>query len=388
MWDTVVVVNTLNHDFTPAEQKTCANYTYLQDNQYDSTFWTDSDPDDPLWDVYPYGDRTQGSGGGGGQSIGLTPGIASSGFSAQSVTARRGKPIPPDTGIVPMVGSAGAINPSTFKLWLNGTLIVDNNTPVGNQVRHISSNKLGASYEVSATHPSLNKHNPLNPPSDSGGWNEMIASIADSTGHRSYVRARFVQLGGGPGAVVAPVPVTPLRDFSHSDQGECAAFGSLQCGGVMLTQGIPGFVTRDRDRSLHLMYRSTSQRAPTLLPYEILIGRVQLAPESIQVTLREGGALVGSNGQLTHYFGTVVPPGAGPFDLPQVLNEQSTDRRVVGTDLPASSENAAVRTITASVRTFYANGSQSREDTVRQEVIQLYLPDNYRNAFRIRLGPR
>ncbi len=377
--DTVVRVSTLNHDFTPTDNKTCANYTYLQDNQYDWAFWMDTDPDDPLWDVYPYGDRSQG-GGGGGQSIGMTPEVSSSTALGTGANPQRDKRNPPDGDVTPMVGSAGAINPSTFKLWLNGTLIVNNNTPIGSQVRHISSSNVGATYEVSATHPSLNKFNPLNPPSDSGGWNEMIASIADSTGHRSYVRARFVQLGGGPGAVVAPVPVSPLRDFSHLDQGECAAFGALQCGGIMLTQGIPGFVTRDRDRSLNLVYRSTSQRAPTILPYDIMIERTQLAPESLQVTLREGGALVGQNGQLTHYFGTVTPAGAGPFDVTQVLNELVTTRRVVGTDLPASTLNAAIRTIKASVRPFYA-GAPAPEDTVSQEVVQLYLSDTTTTRF-------
>ena len=381
VWDTMVVVNTLNHDFRASDNKTCANYVYLQDNQYDWAFWQDTDPNDPLWDVYPYGDRSVG--GGGGQSIGATPEVSSSSAGGAGVSsAQRGKPAPPDSGVVQFLGSAGAINPSTFKLWLNGALIADNNTPIGTQVRRISFSKVGATYQVSATHPSLHKYNPLNPPSDNGGWNEMIASIADSTGHRSYVRSRFVQLGGaGPGNPIAPIPVTPVRNFSHLDQGECAAFGALQCGGVMLTQGIPGFVTRDRDRSLHLVYRSTSQRAPTILPYEVVVERTQLAPESLQVTLREGGALVGANGQLTHYFGTVTPPNPGPFDVTQVLDEHATARRVVGTDLPAATASAAIRTITTSVRSFYSNGSQSREDTVRQEVVQLYLSDTTTSRF-------
>jgi hypothetical protein len=49
----------------------------------------------------------------------------------------------------------------------------------------------------------------------------------------------------------------------------------------MLTQSVPGFVSRDKERDLHLIYRSASQRAPTILPTQIFIPRANKAPDSL-----------------------------------------------------------------------------------------------------------
>ena len=62
-----------------------------------------------------------------------------------------------------------------------------------------------------------------------------MATIADSTGHASSVRARFVVLAGGTPTL--PIRITPLRNFAHLAQGDCAAFGAIQCDGVTVKPG-------------------------------------------------------------------------------------------------------------------------------------------------------
>src|SRR5581483_11298267 len=209
--------------------------------------------------------------------------------------------------------------------------------------------------------------NPNNPTADNGGWNEMIASIADSQGNWTSVRSRFVQL---PPPTVQDLALTPLRSFDHLQQDDCAAFGPFQCGGVMLTQAIPGFVTRDRDRGLHLVYRSASQRAPTILPYQLNVSAFQIPPDSIRITAFENGAVVS---ETLRYMGLVRPTGASPDD--PSLNPRTTEVRVVGAELRApATGDAAIRSIQVAIQGFYPNGV-NRTNSVSQEVTQLYRTD-------------
>ena len=111
-----------------------------------------------------------------------------------------------------------------------------------------------------------------------GGWNEIEASIADNSGNRTTIWVRFVYVSSGTVGPVDSIGRRPLRSFAKSDQGDCAAFGAFQCEGVVLTQTIPGFVTRDRSRDLHLVYNSSTQRARTILPIELRIAGAKKAP--------------------------------------------------------------------------------------------------------------
>ncbi len=367
-YDTALIVTTLYHDYKAADNVTCANhpqwYTYLTDAQYDWNFWTIqvTPQTDSLWAVYPYGDRTIG---GMSAPIGADP--LSPGGQPMPPQANHGKGQPVDSGPIILVENPGAIDPRTFRLSLNGVTIVDNDTPLSSYVRKTSSDLIGHRYEVSASHPSMHRYDPVAPTTDNGGWNEMVASIADSTGHRSFVRARFVQIKP---RLPSALQLTAVRDFGKLSQGECAAFGAFQCGGVMLVQTIPGFVTRDRDRSIHLVYRSASQRAPTSLPIQVGISSLQLAPDSIQTTTWSAGVQLGAT---LRYCGTKRPTGM-PANDPCPW-DRATDKYVVGAEVPApASGDAAIRTIAAAVTGLYGSFGP-HTDTLRQDVVQMYLTD-------------
>src|SRR5262245_25955696 len=160
----------------------------------------------------------------------------------------------------------------------------------------------------------------------------MIATISDSTGHSSSVRSRFVVLPPLPAMSVA---LKPLRNFTHQTQADCAAFGAFQCGSVILTQTIPGYVTRDRDRSLHLVYRSASQRIPTALPLQLTVDHLQRAPDSLQLRPKENGAGTGAADSVLRYVGMSSPSGYPSADSATLMWLFSTEVRAMGTSLPA-----------------------------------------------------
>lgn len=365
-FDTAIAITTTNHDYLPGDPHTCTWFTYLTPSQYDWNFWDDPSPTDPMWDVYPYSDFTPPGGGGGPQSPaggGGKPGTGTGG------------------GPGPMAPVAGAMNPDSVRAWLNGTLIINNGLGVaGKGITVISRDPVQYVYSLSVAtgvaQGFVHRYNPSSPSSDNGGWNEMIFAAADSTGHWTKVRSRFVQLQSN---ATGPLVATPLRDFRHQGQDDCAAFGALQCAGVMLVQGIPGFVTRDKDRSLHLVYRSASQRAVTVLPYDLYISRILRAPDSVNVVLREGGVVVSDT---QRYYGRKKPSGAPAAEF-DTLWENANERRVLGAGLraPVTGTNAAVRTITAQLRSFYGSSPTFQDDTVRQEVAQLYLSDTTTSRF-------
>src|SRR6266498_3808841 len=344
-YDSALMVNTLNHDYKASDGVSCAdpNYVYLQDNQYDWSFWNipSTPQSDSVWAVYPYGDLS-----GGARLVTI------------STSSEKPQGTPP-----------GAIDPSSFQLWLNGVLIVDHDAPVpayATYVRKTSSDVLSQQYSISGLHPKMHRYDPLNFASDSDGWNTLEASIADSTGHRTSVRARFVQVKPRP---ITSLTITALHNFDKLEQGECAAFGAFQCGGVFLTQTIPGFVSRDHDRSLHLVYRSNSQQAPTALPFNLRMSSLQLAPDSIRMSIAEGGV---SRGDTVRFFGTKKPANAPPND--PALWDATTGDWIVGAELPAATTQTAVRSVLVGITGLY--GAQGpRTNTVPQEVVQIALTD-------------
>ena len=393
-------IATATIDFKDSDNKTCAQYGYLPYSSFDWGWWTGTDPYDTLWTGYPFDDKSQ--------LISLEssdagePDIRSYGFQLASLGRVYGPNVLDLAGALPAsrpwlggrdgavrgahgvpgnvhrgrasgtglrLPSPGAINPSSFRLTLNGTLIVSGPTPqtTGVTVEYVRLG--GASVKLPANHSLLRSFDPAAPLANSGGWNELIATIADSTGNMTSVRARFVNLIPGN---VAPVALTALRDFSKVDQGECAAVGVFQCGGVMLSYAIPGFVTRDKDRSLHLVYRSASQRLPAVLPVQLSVRREQKAPDSVHVFTLAGGLRLDS----LRYAGTRGQvSGVGSSNL----WEHADETRIVGAVLPPGSGNAAIRPVTATVRQFYPGATQ--ENTVSQEVVQLTLSDTTATRF-------
>ncbi len=362
-------INALFHDYTVSDNTTCANYTYLTDSQYDSVFWNQS-RHDTLWSTYPYDDHP----------------MAPMFLGAPASRSPIGKPFGgkgKSGGVVSLVGpmlpSAGAIDPRTFNVTLNGHAIISGGQPVGNEgVVQKMYSLLEQEYFISFQNTHFYKYNETNPPSSpNGGWNEMIASIADSTGHQSSVRSRFVVLQPLPATSIA---LKPLRNFTHQSQGDCAAFGPFQCGGVILTQTIPGYVTRDRDRSLHLVYRSSSQRVPTPLPLQLTVDHLQRPPDSLQLRPKENGVGTGGADSAIRYVGMFGPAGYPSGDAATLMQLFATEIRATGTSLPAlGSGSHAIRRIRYDVKSFYP--STVITDTVSQEVVQLYLTDTTTNRF-------
>src|SRR6266496_2326207 len=172
-----------------------------------------------------------------------------------------------------------------------------------------------------------------------------------------------------PSSTASVVTIPALHNFDKLEQGECAAFGAFQCGGVFLTQTIPGFVSRDHDRSLHLVYRSNSQQAPTALPFNLRMSSLQLAPDSIRMSIAEGGV---SRGDTVRFFGTKKPANAPPND--PALWDTTTSDWIVGAELPAATTQTAVRSVLVGITGLY--GAQGpRTNTVPQEVVQIALTD-------------
>jgi RHS repeat-associated protein len=142
----------------------------------------------------------------------------------------------------------------------------------------------------------------------------------------------------------------------------------------MVVQGIPGLVSRDKPRDLHLIYRSTSQRAQTIAPIQLFIDPLQKAPDSLRVVPKEGAVAVGTT---TRYAGLKGSPG-GKFVLP--LDESAKEYRAVAAEINAPSGQAAIRSITSEVTHFYPGGV-TRTDAISQQVVQLYLNDTTATRF-------
>ncbi|HET6579892.1 MAG TPA: hypothetical protein VFG66_16345, partial [Gemmatimonadales bacterium] len=392
-------IGTATIDFKPSDETTCDQYGYLPRSSFDWSYWQGSDRADTLWKSYPYSDSSQIALGRRAGELELAAALPLSRSWARSSGPRgsgpRGGALALSstserlvrgwlTGLARgqrRLPSVGAIDPRTFRLSLNGTLIVrgDSNTVSGVTVESVA--RAGASVKIPGNHPLLHRYDLANPSNDNGGWNELIATIADSTGHSTSVRARFVQLDPG---LVAPLALAPLRDFTRLDQGECAAFGVFQCGGVMLTQTIPGFVSRDKDRSLHLVYRSASQRAPAILPIQVSMAREQKAPDSLRVVPSVGGVVAGDT---LRYAGTKgAVSGVGSTNL----WENADEVRIVGAQLDAQAPGSdPIQQVTTAVRGYYTvpdsvgqvPHTQIQDGQVSQEVVRAFLTDTLTTRF-------
>ncbi len=376
-------ITTLTVDRLETDSITCDDYPYLSRQDFNWDYWTSSDIDDPMWDKYPYGGLTlraspaafdspmelamierQHS----GPHASPSPFIHARQRESRSPSRPMGRPrrmVTPATLMDALIPDPGAIDPSTFTLTLNDTVIVTGHSAHVAGIVVDQVGRTGATILVPADHPLLNEYDPTD--STGHGWNEIVASIADSGGRRTYVRTQFVHMG--PGAV-APLNLRATRRFLKRDMGECAAFGLFQCGEVFLTQTIPGFVTRDKARALHLVYRSGSQRAPTGLPVEIDIARTQKAPDSVAVVPLEGSTPAGPHTRYAGTKGTVSGIGAS------LLWEHADETRIVGAELTATaSASATVRAIAVAVNQYYPN-DVIRSDTLQQQVVETALVDS------------
>ena len=392
-------------DHADTSSVTCGDYGYLGPDDFNWGAWQGVDSADVLWAGYAYSDRaglgflaSLGPVFGGAAYASLStrdyPKLALSGgprvdfghwvdlwadasrtrrgdhataARRRSRSARSGGRSLGEAISRLFVGDAGAINVHSFTLVLNGdTLIADSTGRSGASIVQLT--KVGAVIHLWEGNSHLNKYD-ANDPTNHPGWNELIASIADSGGHRTAIRARFVMVGAGPYETLA---LTPLRDFSHGSEGDCAAFGAVQCGGTFLTQTIPGFTTRDRNRALHLVYRSQSQKAATILPFEMKISRLQHAPDSLWVYTRTGAVRLSDT---LRYAGT----HGGDATVYRIW-ENANEDRVLGADLPAAAGEAAIRPVTIGVHGFYGIDGQ-HDDSLTQEVVQLRLTDTASTRF-------
>jgi hypothetical protein len=158
----------------------------------------------------------------------------------------------------------------------------------------------------------------------------------------------------------------------------------FQCSGVMLTHTIPGFVSRDKDRSLHLVYRSASQRSPAILPIQVSMVRGQGAPDSLQVIPSADGVIAGD---ALRYAGTKgVVTGIGSSNL----WENADETRIIGAQVNAPDPaSGPIQQVTAEVRAFYVvpNPQAQKLDTlmraqqVTQEVVRTFLTDTLATRF-------
>jgi RHS repeat-associated protein len=362
--DTVLEIVTSNHDYLPTDTASvCSKWSYLPDTAYDWGFWNlvPTPQSDSMWAAYPYGDNpvTQPGGGGPPHAPGGAPGTGSGG------------------GIRPPLLNAGAMDPDSVEIWLNGVQIVRNGAPTDSYVHLVQNIPLTADYKISTSEPAMNLYDFANPAgSPNGGWNELIASMSDSTGHRTKQRTRFIHLKPLP---LSRMSMAPMRDFSKVEQSQCYAFGAFQCGGVVLTQTIPGFISRDRDRSLHLVYRSSSQHAPTVIPILLTVGASQQPPDSFIVFSNATGS---SATDTLHYYGLYMGSNVPQPPSRPGLSQWTTQAMVLGAQLnPPDTGTARIRSDSVVVRARY--GSTVQDNPMVQEVTQIYLTDS--NTTRV--GP-
>jgi RHS repeat-associated protein len=358
--------------------RTCHTLTYLTYNQYDPAYWNHTDPADSLWLWYPYGDR-------GGLTGGFAP--INGAPRVRHVPGGPDHPVGPDWGQAhggggngngggghpgPFANAAGPIDTASYWVTLNGTYIIQNGHGVYTGVTRSSMAAIGSTFQLPASAAIVNRYDPVNPASSpNGGWNEMIAGISDSSGNETTVRVRFVVVGQGPSSAIA---LTPMRDESRQDQGGCAAFGSFQCGSVVLTQAIPGYVTRDKEHALHLIYRSASQPVTAAIPYQMRISRLQKAPDSLRIWATVNGVAVPDSMQ-HRYAGLKCMPSCGHELLWPNVNET----RVVEADLPAASGSGAFGGVKVFLRSWYAGAV--RDDSALTDAPRFYLTDTTTTLF-------
>lgn len=269
-----------------------------------------------------------------------------------------------------MLPDPGPIDTLGFNVVLNGTPIITNGVATYAGVQLVERWRGGQTWTIPSTAAIVRRYIDATPTANQGGWNELIATIATTaaTGAKTTSqRTRWVQ---GPASVGVGAPtLTLLRDFSKSLIAECPAFGAFQCGSVFVTQGLPGFVSRDRVRGLALVYRSASQRVPTLLPVRYQMDRYHTQPDSLHAYALVDGALTPTT--IFRYSGVKGTVGGGVNVYP--LTPGASSDRVLGVEIPAhTTAEVAIRDVKVVIKSFYTTPSLIREDTLVTKVVQTY----------------
>ncbi len=357
------------------QSKTCYELSLLPRSLFDWSYFAALPPNDPHWNSYPYGDlslqRDRRLDWITGDPMELALGPMPRGPTRAPVPANPDDseaPLvaPARRTVLPLIPDPGPIDSLSWDVWLNGTQVINNSVPVsGSGVTGIIAGRLNQTANLPITHPSF--HTTTN-----GGWNELVASISDSLGRTTSVRVRFVHDMSGTAGSPGPLAIAAQRDFSHLDQGECAAFGPFQCEGLTLAYAIPGFVTRDRPRDLHLVYRSASQKVRVTVPLSLTIAKSQKAPDSLWVVPAIGG--IADSARSLRYagaVGTVTGPNATR------IAEHKDEVRIIAAEVDTAAGQVGIRTVRYGIRSWFVPGVSPafRDDTLAQAVVQVYLTD-------------
>lgn len=374
-----ITTYTVDHP-NDSTQVTCPSFGFLTESDYYYQ-GSECDSSEPRWTSYPYGDRHGGgcflSGAaryqpaGGSSPHGGARSIRSSWLLARLADVLRAEPPPPDERgsddpSAAMIPSAGAIDPSSYQVTLNGLSLypTDQYNPApALRMQFLTLTAGESQILVPDGHPGVRL----------GEWNEVIISVADSSGRRTAIRDRF--LVDASASHAGEVLIRALdRDLTRRSMGECAAMGAVQCDELFLTQTIPGFVSRDKDRSLHLVYRSGSQRQRLVLPVHLSYPTNAARPDSIYVFPNVAGVLTGPT---LRFAGTKGPTGGvGAWPLSPTAHED----RMIGAELNASPTGVLTqRQVDVVVHQFTA-GSAS-DLTLSQQVVQVHLTDTLGTRF-------
>ena len=367
-----VTTMTIDHP-NIAGQQTCATLTWIPETQY---FYQlgECDYTEPDWNSYPYGDRFYG----GCYLPPAPPGVAafrpfagSSTGGAERVRlpwllARLAATLapPPSLPSPAMLPSAGAIDVSSYQVTLNGVMVypTDANNPAQQyRVTAGSLTTLTSEFEIPQGNPALHQV----------GWNELLVSIADSTGRRSTIRDRFYvsPTASASGSILR----TADRDLTRRSMGQCVAFGAVQCDEIFLAQPIPGFISRDKDRSLHLVYRSGSQGQKLTLPVRLQYPIGSARPDSMYAFAQVGGITTGPTLRYAGTKGAAGGNGAWP------LATTAAEDRMIGAELTPVTTAMGVRQVNTIVREF--KGGVATDNVIAQNVVEFHLGDTLATRF-------
>ncbi|HET9604555.1 MAG TPA: hypothetical protein VFO96_09710, partial [Gemmatimonadales bacterium] len=191
----MVTIKTLTVDRADNDPTTCADYGYLDGSNFNYGWWTGTVPNDTLWTGYPYGDdvalRSPLDGAlwpfesPGAAWLPMVTGTLEptplwrSRVSSHVLTRRMPAARPLTSRR--FIPDPGDIDSLSFKLWLNDSLIVSGfSHPTGVTVDWLK--RTGASVSIPASSPLLHAYVLGSPFANYGGWNELAASIADTSG--------------------------------------------------------------------------------------------------------------------------------------------------------------------------------------------------------------
>ena len=375
-----ITTTTIDHP-NIAGQQTCGTLTYLTESQY-LYQPGECDAAEPGWSNYPYDDRLGGGcytpsgaatfrpyevsqrGTGGAEGVRLPWLLARLAETLRSASHSAGSGNDGTSKVPELLPSAGPIDVSSYRITLNGVQVYSNSPdfPVdaGNQLTVVQLGQLNSQFQIPVWHPALHVN----------GWNELVISIADSSGRRSTIQERFLY---NPVAAPLAASRTIDRDLTRRSMGDCAAFGTVQCDETYLSQTIPGFVSRDKDRSLHLVYRSGSQMQRITLPVRLVYPANALRPDSIYTYARVNNVIAGPTLRFAGTKGTAGGNGAWP------LAPYADEDRMVGAELDPLAGALGARWVDVVVKEF--SGGVGTEKILRQGVLELHLTDTLSTRF-------